>query len=227
MAMEILWASAKEVQGAAVAKTLWVSAAETLGAAEVEALGATVAASLRGGGGLVCCRGDNSDGRLGCGGGDDDGGGGLGSGDGGLGKRLGCGGDDSDGLRSASQMRRIRPVPDVGQRLQCKWFDRKSGHLLEEGKNIIFDTQDGPELDEYDIGLIWMMKAGKRGGEISKLMSYDVAFNVGRANCTVTKASFSSDAFYPQGGDLRQGTMANHGAGPSKHIVVESSNISE
>ncbi|EEE52152.1 hypothetical protein OsJ_33992 [Oryza sativa Japonica Group] len=76
-----------------------------------------------------------------------------------------------------------------GWRIRGKWFERKSGYLLEEGKNMIFDSQDGPDLDEYE--------------------------------------------FWPdlddEGGDLyligSMGTMANQGGGPSKHIMVESSNI--
>uniref|UniRef100_A0A0E0JGU1 Uncharacterized protein n=1 Tax=Oryza punctata TaxID=4537 RepID=A0A0E0JGU1_ORYPU len=111
---------------------------------------------------------------------------------------------------------------------------------------------DGPDMDEYefwpdlddeggdfvfedwffDVVLKKKMHDGvamekKRGSKIGKLMSSNVTYGVGRSSSTSTKASFSSNASYPQGGDLWQGTMANHGAEPSKHFVVESSNISE
>ncbi|BAD87499.1 hypothetical protein [Oryza sativa Japonica Group] len=139
-----------------------------------------------------------------------------------------------------------------GQRVRGKWFHRESGRCLEEGKNVIFDTQDGPDMDEYEfwpdlddeggdfvfedwfIDVVPKKKIHdgvemekKRGGKIGKLMSSNVTYGMGRPSSTITKASFSSNASYPQGGDLWQGTMANHSAEPSKHFVVESSNISE
>lgn len=117
---------------------------------------------------------------------------------------------------------------------------------------MIFDTQDGPDMDEYEfwpdlddeggdfvfedwfIDVVPKKKIHdgvemekKRGGKIGKLMSSNVTYGMGRPSSTITKASFSSNASYPQGGDLWQGTMANHSAEPSKHFVVESSNISE
>lgn len=42
----------------------------------------------------------------------------------------------------------------------------------------------------------------KRGGKIGKLMSSNVTYGMGRPSSTITKASFSSNASYPQGGDL-------------------------
>uniref|UniRef100_A0A0E0PR63 Uncharacterized protein n=1 Tax=Oryza rufipogon TaxID=4529 RepID=A0A0E0PR63_ORYRU len=98
-----------------------------------------------------------------------------------------------------------------GWHIRGKWFERKSGYLLEEGKNIIFDSQDGPDLDEYEF---WPDLDDEGGGLI--LDWFDGSM----------KVSTSSNAFYPQGGDLWQGTMANQGGGPSKHIMVEASNIS-
>uniref|UniRef100_A0A0E0JM65 Uncharacterized protein n=1 Tax=Oryza punctata TaxID=4537 RepID=A0A0E0JM65_ORYPU len=131
-----------------------------------------------------------------------------------------------------------------GQRVRGKWFHRESGRCLEEGKNLIFDTQDGPDMDEYEfwpdlddeggdfvfedwfIDVVPKKKMHdgvamekKRGGKIGKLMSSNVTYGVGRPSSTITKASFSSNASYPQGGDLWQGTMANHGSELSKHFV--------
>lgn len=98
--------------------------------------------------------------------------------------------------------------------------------LDDEGGDFVFEDwfidvvpkkkiHDGVEMEK------------KRGGKIGKLMSSNMTYGMGRPSSTITKASFSSNASYPQGGDLWQGTMANHSAEPSKHFVVESSNISE
>uniref|UniRef100_A0A0E0K9G7 Uncharacterized protein n=1 Tax=Oryza punctata TaxID=4537 RepID=A0A0E0K9G7_ORYPU len=68
---------------------------------------------------------------------------GLGSSGGSLGKRLGCGGDDGDDLRSASHMRNK-------QRRRGMWCSRGYGHLLEEGKNFVLDTQDRSDEDQFE-----------------------------------------------------------------------------
>uniref|UniRef100_A0A0D3G423 Uncharacterized protein n=1 Tax=Oryza barthii TaxID=65489 RepID=A0A0D3G423_9ORYZ len=155
----------------------------------------------------------------GCSGGEPSGYGGGGRRDGygaGFGERLGCGGDDGGGNCRGR---------DVGG---PKGYNSSSprgggggGFGERLGGDFVFEDwfiDVVPKKKMHD----GVAMEKKRGGKIGKLMSSNVTYGMGRPSSTITKASFSSNASYPQGG-----TMANHSAEPSKHFVVESSNISE
>ncbi|KAF0900721.1 hypothetical protein E2562_034777 [Oryza meyeriana var. granulata] len=131
--------------------------------------------------------------------------------------------------------------------LRGKWQDRKSGHLLEEGKDFAWDTQDGPD-DEYEFipdlddegDFQFSFEDGNNnfvpktellcGGTVQGkgvVAGQILAFGVEGAASAITEASSSLNASYPQGGVLRQATMANHGTVVTKHSMAKSSNLKE
>ncbi|KAF0933646.1 hypothetical protein E2562_018879 [Oryza meyeriana var. granulata] len=132
-------------------------------------------------------------------------------------------------------------------RLRGKWRDRKSGHLLEEGKDFAWDTQDGPG-DEYEFipdlddegDFQFSFEDGNNnfvpktkllcGGTVQGkgiVAGQFPAFGVEGAASAVTEAFSLPNASYPQGGVLRRVTMANHSTLVTKHSMAKSSNLKE